>query len=349
MPAASRTVPGVDVYRGLAVVLMFVVHAARLEQQPCPGLAQRALDLAMWAEPFIAASFLFLVGVGLVLSKTRRTQPGAYRRRLLRRATGLYVLAVLLFVPQYGLGWPDLVVSPGILSAIALSIALVGLGLGWPRSAATLVILALAVLGCTALLDRTGVTVAGLNGGPGGAFPLVAFAAAGALATRLWQRSGLRALGIATAVTALPLVGVLLGHLRFTTEQTSLYADYGGTLALERLLMPPATRHAVTFWNHSAAGALGLLLPLGVCLGTSLGVGPRTAEWPPLRLLGLLGRQALPLYVGHLLVLGLCVLGGLEPRGALGTWALVALLVAASGVAAAARERWRRGRVGAPT
>lgn len=349
-PGVSGREPAVDAYRGLAVLMMFVVHARRLEAPSNPdGAARTAAALlrwVMWAEPFIAASFLFIVGVSLVLSRERAPEGRFWLRRLLVRAGGLYGLAVALFVPQYGLALPDLVASPGILSVIALALAAVGCALVTPRPATAVALLALGVLAVTGALDAVGWSVPGLNGGPGGAFPLVAFAAVGALVALGTRRAGPRALGV-TAAAAVPLCLLVVGlGSPWTTTQLSVHPDYGGEVALTGIFSIPAESVPLAFWNHSVAGCAGLLLPVVAALG-ALELARPWLSRPPLGQVGLLGRHALAAYVGHLVVLGLLEIAGLTPRNPWQTWGLVALLgVAATGAAAAleARKREPHGR-----
>jgi len=324
---------------------MVVVHARRLQTGVSAhdsGWLEAGLRALMWAEPFIAASFLFIVGFSLVLARRRYAGGVAWRRRLLRRAATLYALAILLFLPQYGWQWPDALASPGVLSAIAVAIAAVGTALGSARPAASLGALALAGLLVTGLLDAVGLTVAGLNGGPGGVFPLVSFASAGALAALLQRRRGTRGLAVATSAS-LPLLGACLASgASWVTRQPSLYLDYGGNVAgLSLLEGLPQTRTVTTFWNHSSIGAVGLLPLLGASLLLFVAPQHQTMSLLPFRLLRLLGRQALAVYVGHLLVLGVISMAGMGPTSAFGTWLLVAMLTALAAAFAAAWEQRR--------
>jgi uncharacterized membrane protein YcfT len=346
-PRSSRTEPGLDVLRGLLVLAMFAVHARRLQ----PGFtrsgtaADRALDAMMWAEPLIAAGFLFVVGTSLALSQRHfaRGSGGPWRRKLLSRAALLYALGIALFVPQYGVGLPDLLLSPGILSAIAIAIAVVGLALDTPRPLPLLAAIAGGGLALTALLDWLHIGLSGVNSGPGGALPLLSFTAAGAALELLRQRNGTRAL-LGFFVSALPALALALASgMPWTTTRDSYYADHGGLLALPGLLAgaEPARRLAVGFWNHSALGALGLLAPLGLVLLVALGSPQRLAGSRPIAPLRLLGRHALAAYVLHLAALGLVEIAGLSPAGALTTWALVGALALLGSLAALALD-WRR-------
>jgi hypothetical protein len=315
-----RSEPGLDAYRGLVVVMMVVVHARRLQEAPTSDWANDSLRLFMWLEPYIAASFLFIAGYALVLSHSRAR--AGWLRKLLVRAGMLYLLSVALFVPQFGLEWPDLVFSSGILSAIAVAIALVGAALASRAADAALAGLTVAVLGVTALLDRTGASVSGLNAGPGGAFPLVAFTATGALLARARAHFGDRALTLSAWALVPVTLGVLLSRAPWLTERASYYSSHAGQLALVDL-GSDAPKSAVRFWNHSAWGALGLFLPLVASTVASLRGGTWVGRVVAFDPLVVLGRHALGAYVVHLGLLGVADLMGLDPKSSLGTWGLV--------------------------
>jgi len=324
--ANRRSEPGLDLYRALVVLMMFVVHARRLQTPAGAGVLESSLAFFMWAEPFIAASFLFIAGAAASLAHERAGS--ALLPTTLRRALSLYALALVLFVPQYGLELPDLLVSPGILSAIALALVTTALALRSPAPELALCALGIGVLGVTASLDRSGATLPGLNAGPGGAFPLVAFTALGALAMRAWRRTGRRAFGFGLAL-ALPVLGVVLWlGQSWITERSSLYRVHDGQLALLHLTQE-SPRAPVRFWNHSALGALALIAPLLASLWAALFAGRRLAERRLLAPMLVLGRHALAAYVVHLGLLGAVELAGLSPSTPAETWGLCAGLALA--------------------
>jgi hypothetical protein len=329
---------------------MFAVHASRIEKVRVPptGLAElcdRVIGALQWAEPFIAASFLFIAGYSVVLSKAHSA--GAPEKlwlgKLLRRALGLYLLSVALFIPQYGVTLPDLLASSGVLSAIALSIAAIGVALVSPRPLLGLSSIALGVIAVTAVLDLGGGTVSGLNAGPGGAFPLLAFAAFGALSARGVGARGARGLAVGAAIL-LPVSGaVLISGAPWLTERTSHYAGSSGSSVLGALLRgePLDASVAVAFWNHSAIGALGLLLPLCVVLLLALTAQRAIANMSIFAPLLLLGRHALLAYVVHLGLLGAIDALDFAPSDPLGTLGLVLALVLICCAMAAGLERIR--------
>lgn len=306
--------------------MMFAVHTRRLQPHAEANLADSVLRWCLDVEPYIAASFLFIAGYSLVLAQ----RAGALDpRKLLWRAAILYALAVALFVPQYGIAFPDLLFSPGILSAIALSVVVVGALVA--RNSSDLVIAAVAasVLLTTHWLDAPGRGVSGLDAGPGGVFPLLGFTCFGVVLARLAVKHGLRALALAVVLSLPMFLFVWKSHAAWTTTEISLHPAHSGQLALGTLFTRGATTN-VPFWNHSALGALGLAFPLAASLGFFVGLPSSLTGSRWLAPLRLLGRHALGAYVGHLGVLGALDLAGLAPRSAAGTWLVVALLALGS-------------------
>ncbi|MBX3125356.1 MAG: DUF1624 domain-containing protein [Polyangiaceae bacterium] len=320
MPSSTeRSEPGLDVYRAVAVILMFVVHVRRIQGVRGDGPLEASLDLFMRIEPFIAASFLFIAGYSLVLSQSRAPSGRQWLGRMARRALALYGISVALFVLQYGVDLPDLLASSGILQAIGVSVIAVAACLVSPWPTRLLGLLLLAALGLGAALELARVSVSGLNGGPGGAVPILAFAAFGALVARVGS------LGRVTLAVLVPFAIVLLGSLDWTQTHVSRYRDYGGEVAIVALLKGTAGAHTVAmpFWNHSVAGSVGLLLPLCLSLALALGSPARLSGHRVLAPLRSLGRHALLVYVLHLCVLGVLDATGVVPRSALGSWLFV--------------------------
>jgi len=205
----------------------------------------------------------------------------------------------------------------------------------------------------TALLEWMGTSVSGLNAGPGGTLPLVSFAAAGALLARWHQQHGRKGLMLATAAGAAALLVAVLSGGPWLQIHASRYHDYGGMLALPALLEGvPTSTTEVTFWNHSAVGALGLAFPLAGSVALFLIPEHRLGRvWRRLGWLLLLGRHALAAYVGHLVALGLLELVGWVPASATTTWLLVGALAVGACAGSAIWERFgsRRSRhVGSP-
>jgi len=341
-----RSEPGLDLFRAIAVLLMFEAHVYRLEPDAASAtgsFGQRALYLLTYLEPYTAGAFLFIVGFSLVLAQRRFTEPGAWLGWTLRRAALLYGTSAALFVAHYGFELPDLVTSSGILSVIAIGIVMVGLMLALPRPITPLAGFAVAVIAVTRLLDVSGATVSGLNAGPGGAFPLLALTAAGAIAGRVYSDGGLSALGW-LAVGAIPLSALAAPAGPWITERASHYAAHAGELALADLFSHPPGTVAVVFWNHSAVGALALLAPLFA--STLLLLATQTVVCRPRAMTPVLwlGQHALAAYVVHLGVLGVLEFTGVTPHSAAGVWAMTLALSLGAVALAAGLEARRTGK-----
>ncbi|MFO0572303.1 MAG: hypothetical protein U0263_42175, partial [Polyangiaceae bacterium] len=116
------------------------------------------------------------------------------------------------------------------------------------------------------------------------------------------------------------------------------YRQHTGQLALVELLSAAGPRAPISFWNHSALGSLGLLLPLSASLAALLAAGHALARplWP----LVCIGRHALSVYVVHLGLLGVADLAGLGPAEGNGTAALIAGIALAALAVSLSLDRW---------
>jgi hypothetical protein len=319
---------------------MFAVHVRRLEisRRAATGWLlplDRGFEWLLSAEPFVSAAFVFIAGYSLVLSRSRAPLPSRWLTRVGSRAFGLYLLSVGLFFAEYGPALPDVWASSGILAVIAAGILSVGAALSAPRPLPWLFALFGLVFAIEVVLELSRCTLPGLNGGPGAAVPLVAFAASGAVVAEI-RRSG-RPLG--------PLVlaasGLLLLALAepWVSTQPALYLDFAGDLAVAHLFRPVSARLTpMSFWNHTAWGTVGLLGPILVGLWGLLALPPAWVTARPIRPLVLVGRHALGAYVGHLVVLGLGTLLGLGPTHAGWSLGYVLLLTAGAAGLGMARE-----------
>jgi hypothetical protein len=175
--------------------------------------------------------------------------------------------------------------------------------------------------------------------------PLVGFTAVGALLGIALLRRGVRALGVAAALTATGAVVVGALGAPWTTRCESLYPAHQGLVAGLELFGPEPGHRAIAFWNHSAAGFCGLVPAVTGALWLAVAL-----PWPsrgPLAgggLVALIGRHALLAYVGHLVLLGLLELSGLTPSTPTATCALIGSLAAAAALGSAALEARGRNR-----
>jgi uncharacterized membrane protein len=343
-----RSDPGLDLHRGLAVVLMFLAHAWRMQDGRAPSGALRWLDDTLaWMDrgvAYVAASFLFIAGFSLVLARrdaASRTS-GAFFVGVARRAGWLYAMSLLMFLAEHGTDLPDVVASSGILSVIAVAVTTTAAAVVSARPNLALAALAAVVMAATYALEAMGLSVSGLNAGPGGAIPLVAFSAVGALTARLYLIHGVKAVASVAAIASPGFVIALAQDDRWLALYTSVYRDHGG-LAIAHFLgltSPGPGTVSRVFWNPSTMGAVGLLAPVALTTTLLLAVQNRIASWLALRPLLLLGRHALTVFVAHYAMLGVADLAGLRPPH--GAWTLLlvaALVVACTGLSAIA-ERW---------
>ncbi len=340
---AREQLPGLNVYRALAVILMILAHAARV-QHPLPPLsAAGPFDWpfagSLVIEPIISALFLFIAGFSLVLSLgATREMPGQWLRRLGSRMATLYGISVLFFLADRGVQWPDLLVSSGVLGIIAVGVFSCGLALVSPRPPQLLGALTLAALAITYLLDSNRWSVTGLNAGAGGMLPLLSLAWLGALAGMIYQRwpgTGLVMLLGASLITGLL---ALAAPFPWITQPVSTVMTYPGDriqsvlFSLQDLLglyEGASTVQQVRFWNHGWIFPLRAL-PLLV-LGLVLFLGLiRQLRHPALRFLDWMGRQALNLYILHLILLAGLEVSGLHPVAGWQTLLVVAGIIAAS-------------------
>jgi hypothetical protein len=362
--ATTDHITGIDLFRALAVIFMIVAHTARLRS----GLASPhgdwlAVPMADWPflaalrfEPLCSAMFLFVAGVSVVLSHANdRTTPSQWLARTLKRLGVLYGIAVLLSLGDPGFQWPDTVVSPGILSIIAVAVAGSALALVSPAPARVLLGLTLTGTVLTAWLEQTGRGIPGINAGAGGMFPLVTLAWVGSLCALVRQRFQTAGLNVLLGSSLVLAVGALaIDHPWIThpaTERT-VYPGNEVRMALAAitdmlgLYEGDKAVRAVGYWNHSAiflARTLPLLLG-GLMLAIHL--------WPHVRgrcsrALAWMGREALNLYILHLLILALCQVAGWRPTSGVWGLALVAGIVAVAPVCLRYLSfvPWRLGRV----
>jgi len=250
---------------------MFLAHAWRVQDHdgPVPDGAIGWLDRTLtWMDrgvAYVAASFLFIAGFSLVLAHRDALARGrsGFLGATLRRAGWLYLLSAAMFLPEHGVVWPDLVTSSGILPVIAVAVTVTAIAMSVPRPVLALTAAATLILATTYALERANLSVAGLNAGPGGAIPLVMYAAVGAVAGRVYLTGGVRPIAWAAAATTPLSVGAWLHEDAWLAYYTSVYPNHGGLAVADwfGLAQPGTHPVALSFWNPSALGALGLLAP----------------------------------------------------------------------------------------
>ncbi len=298
---------GVDATRGLAVVLMTSTHALRaLRPESSPEFGQWLMRI----EPIIPTLFFLVAGWGLARSRYRSGNRPGWHWKHARRALGIWLLSIAMFFSYSGPQWPEIFTSTGVLQCLGISI-LVGIALptAWTAAAASI-----ALAGLFVWLDVRGIRIDGINRGSFPLYPfLPIFLAAQAIERPMRQRSWLQP-ALATG-GALVVLG-LSAHIGFRNlwgdwGMTNTFQEYVGSVgssmngfALTRDLLTgaPTFLHRVSFWS-----ILPRLVPVVVALAglATLFLCEVADRFPPrLHPLSLLGRHALPYYVGHLIVLG---------------------------------------------
>lgn len=316
-----------DILRGLAVIAMVVAHVARVVPAALPGSSSVRSTISL-VEPGIAAAFLFLVGWSLSRSWQRASQSEtsalgffAWYRDSLKRAAFLYAIGVLLFLLQYGPQFPDGVLSPDILATIAFAVVVVGAV--EPLRPAVCLLGASVVLLVAGSTELSGVSLSGINAGPGGTVPVIAIAYVGAWVGKVRPAPRGRATLLAALAAALAILVVSVWPGPSTSQHLSEYRAVSA-----------ATFHdtRVWFWNHTLKGIvlyggsvlLAFSMLSAVFSGTLAPVVSRlTAP------IALLGRHALIVYVAHLLVLGAIDRWGRPPTGEAGLFGLAGALLGA--------------------
>jgi uncharacterized membrane protein len=240
----------------------------------------------------------------------------------LRRALQLIGISFCIFTSGYGVVFPDQLLTPGILSGIALTgLAVSGcMRLGRPLAACTA-----ALVACVGLLwglDAAGVRLLGLNGGYEPLLPHLCYGFTGATVALLQNASpaARRAGGLVAAALAVVLVGVLLvvgfdalfytelgrTHVprtfasRHLGEQLGAWLGQGVVHSVKRrfwMVRPP-----LLLWLMALVTAVLLARPL---LDRWLATPTGARLSAPLQTLG---RHALALYVGHLALLAVLTL-----------------------------------------
>ena len=122
MKSKTPQLPGLNVYRALAIILMILAHAAReqsnmnaLHARPSlAGIFDWPFVGSLIIEPIISAMFLFIAGFSLVLSRANsRESDRAWISRLGRRMVVLYGISVLFGLAEDGVQGPALRMQQG--------------------------------------------------------------------------------------------------------------------------------------------------------------------------------------------------------------------------------------------
>lgn len=346
MPARNRPLPGLHVYRAVAVILMILAHAARtqanmptLHAHPASaGISDWPFVGALIIEPIISALFLFIAGFSLVLSRSHSAESGAqWLQRLGRRMGTLYAISVLFALAEQGVQWPGMLVSSGVLGIIAVGVFSAGCMLVSRRPWLWLGLAFLLVTAISGYLDSNRISIIGLNAGAGGMLPLVSLAWLGTLTGLIYRHSALNGLGLLLGGSTVVAILALLDHSPWITHPANLVWHYPGD-RLHGLLHSlqdalglyegQAQAVQVRYWNHGWLFAMRVLPLLVLGLMVFLATLP-VIHHPVLRFLEWMGKKALDLYILHLVLLALVMeLAGFHPASGWQTLLLVLAILA---------------------
>jgi hypothetical protein len=338
---------GLNLYRALAIVLMIIAHSSRLQTNlteitMMPAKAGIFDHVILWVlkfEPIISAMFLFIAGFSLVLSHTQSAEPPKqWLLRQIKRAGQLYLIAVVFYLGDLGIQMPDTLVSPGILSVIAVALLGAALCLVLPYRWQALAGISVVGLVMTAVLEQTRTSIPGLNAGAGGMFPLVVIAWLGALTGLIRQRWPQQGLQLLTGGSLLVALLALSTPYPWVTHPTTTLHFYPGDhvqavlFSLQDMVGAyngQAQVRNTAYWNHSSIFALRALPLLVLMLLIFLKVF-KSARHPVTGFCNWMGSQALNLYILHLLLLAPLELSGLKPSSGWQTLAITAAIIALS-------------------
>ena len=345
MKSQSRQLPGLHIYRAVAVILMILAHAARTQSNMSALHANPSLAGpfdwpfvgALIIEPIISALFLFIAGFSLVLSRQQSGENSAqWLQRLGRRMGTLYVISVLFALGDQGVQWPGMLVSSGVLGIIAVGVFTAGCLLVSPRPWLLLGVATIAATTITWTLEHNRLSIIGLNAGAGGMLPLVSLAWLGALSGLVYQRWNVNGLGILFGMSLPVGLLALMAAAPWTTHPANEILLYPGDrlqsviFSLQNLvgLYDGEVQHAtVQYWNHGWIFSLRTLPILLLGLLVFL-VAVTTARHPVLAFLVWMGKQALNLYILHLVLLAMLVVTGMHPVAGWQTLLMVIVIVA---------------------
>lgn len=329
---SQGAIVGLDALRGLAIILMFITHGFRLFLESNPqesSVAFHFLQFFALIEPFTSALFLFLVGIGLRISFAKTTKSySSWLKSNLGKSGILYLLGIGLFFGEYGIQWPDIVLAPSILSVIALSIILVSLGAKHSIRFYSLGILVAVI----SQLSEGGAGVAGINMGPGGAFPLILFTFLGYETFRLYETKSWKSLIGYLAGGIICWVWPYSFYEQWTNVYHSSYQVFGsGVTGLDFLSTGGKATQVISegFWNHTLISVGRIYIPLVFSLLVCLTKNNLLSTKLYGKLLALLGRHALGNYVLHLGLIALFSVLKWYPSSAIQDWLFIGGLTVA--------------------
>jgi uncharacterized membrane protein len=294
-----------DALRLIAVLLMIASHTTRLIVWD----ERRAWSrFSLLIEPFTASLFLILVGASLThsWSAARRHGRGAWFRKQGLRAAGLWAISCLFYALEDGFRMPDVLTMSGILATIAYA-SLLGMFLvASPRPAILTAAVAALALGAHFAFDRSGLRVFALNAGNSPLLPLFPLACLGALGALALERG--RPARYALLAAAAAGMAFLLSRYGFAAIFTEPVGRYSTMRVQHWMEHGNMARREIPYYNLRP-----ILVPMIACLTVLLYAALSLARpWLERgqRILLAPGRRSLGVYILHLSVLAVFVVGG---------------------------------------
>jgi uncharacterized membrane protein len=354
MSGPSGRATELDGLRTLAILAMIATHLTRLISGPVRG-PWCAPSLLL--DPLIQALFMGLAGASLAWSWQGAQRAGTSRESWLRsrarRAGEVYLVGVALFFFDKGPQLPHLLLAPGILAAIALSILILAPVASSRHPVAGALGLAALGYAAMAVLAPTPIALPPITAGNAALLPNVPLACLGLAAGIGLLRGDRRVLaGMALPTLALggwlalrhgpsELLGYGLGRVTSTVDYQG--RSHGLAIALDMIRGEPLAVRPVEYFNSSLYAqpfVLALVVALYLLLRLSRPLWQRAAP-----LLFLPGRASLTSYVLHLLLLGLLVAASGKAKPLTVPWAGEAVFIVVLALvylAAALQERRSR-------
>lgn len=311
--ASSARLAWLDLYRGLAVLVMIETHVVNTFL--APALRETAWFARLnYANGLVAPAFLFIAGYahGLGLRRAQTRRGGVWRR--LRRLAGIAAIGFALHLPWRELGageWADALrigtrvnILPCLAAAIGALVIVERLAGRWTKIAVGVLTAAVLVL-APRLAEWTGAPaplLAWLNHTTGSLFPLLPWA-------------------------AFAWIGCLLSA-RPPEVRTLTIAAGGAAAAVFVLGRADLSAGSAAFFFERLAWILALLV-LGVWVAS---------RWTP-RAVVFAGQESLVMYVAHLLLIPPLAALGFVSLGMAATGAVFVAVLAGTFAAAWA---WRR-------
>lgn len=298
---------GLDVLRGIAIVLMVITHSFRVfftGPVNSESFSFLLLQFFMVVEPFTSALFLFLVGIGIEISHSNATKDNKknflpWCLKILNKSIILYFIGILMFFVYRGPQVSHMIFSPKILSAIAVSMMALALSMKHKRGLEVSSVLMVLI----SFLLRNDSTV-GLSSGEGSIFPLILFSFFGAIVYRYHKRNNNLIIYLISAVSILAWIypyNLLIDPMVGWTRTVDTTFKYWGPIPFWGFWKAAEVYKATQFWVHTNLAVLRMLV---ILVGLYFWSHRKLLNLNPLyRFLKLIGTHSLGCYILHLAII----------------------------------------------